>query len=276
MAAAKAAKESVDAKYGALKSDSAFKSEPTAEKSYIEKAMEDVETLKSAVPTAPNSSLNDTLPSMLNTSTFDAITNLMNTLKSMLGEIEKKKDDLNKPDPDPNGGNGGNGTGGNGGNGNGGNGTGGNGTGGNSGNNDDGTGNGGNNAGGNGITPLGNPAPANNGAAVMNAVANTGRNNNFVADAPAQEVEEAVADAEEEIVVADAEDIVVAEQVDETKQEGLTTQIEDNKTPLADAAPLSEEEKASMPWIWALIVAALGAVGIAMYRQFAKKAKQVK
>lgn len=82
----------------------------------------------------------------------------------------------------------------------------------------------------------------------------------------AEEVEEA-APAEEKV----AAPVKEVEELAETPEEDIkkVVEIEDTKTALAGS--LTEEEKAGMNWWWLLLVAVLGATGVAMYRNYQKK-----
>ena len=56
---------------------------------------------------------------------------------------------------------------------------------------------------------------------------------------------------------------------DDNEKVSKTATIKENETPLAN--PLSSEEKSSMNWWWALVVAALGVTGEELFRRNQKK-----
>lgn len=56
---------------------------------------------------------------------------------------------------------------------------------------------------------------------------------------------------------------------DDNEKSSKTSTIKENETPLAN--PLSSEERSSMNWWWALVVAALGVTGEELFRRNQKK-----
>lgn len=142
-------------------------------------------------------------------------------------------------------------------------------------NNDDN--NGGNGAGGaNASAPqVQNATLATNAATAVRTA--TRRTNVTVVQNEAEVEDETNAENE---VIADAEvptaDSVSADEKDTAAEDETASEvvkIEDEKTALADAAPLTNAEKSAMPWVWGGAAVALGAAGIMIGRRFLKAAR---